>query len=270
MVKIKKLVRKYVFKKLLEKGFDVKKMNSKEKVIEFIEKLHPVKTQYELIRIGPNTDGGYLVPDDLQGIEACFSPGVDQVSEFELECINLGMKVFMADKSVDKPNLSIPETSYGFLKKYIGTSDNDDFITMDTWVNQSLESKISELILQMDIEGSEYYSILKTSSSLMKRFRIMVFEFHYLERLWDVEGFDLLSTVFDKILETHICVHIHPNNCCGVTIRQGIEIPRVAEFTFIRKDRVNLQGYQNIFPNILDFDNTSKPSMILSKDWYRQ
>lgn len=37
----------------------------------------------DLIRLGPNGDGGYLVPDDLTGIEACFSPGVCATSEFE-------------------------------------------------------------------------------------------------------------------------------------------------------------------------------------------
>lgn len=65
--------------------------------------LHPRVTDKKLIRLGPNGDGGYLIPDDLIGIEACFSPGVSDISGFEKECANRGMKVFLADKSVEKP-----------------------------------------------------------------------------------------------------------------------------------------------------------------------
>ncbi len=72
----------------------------REKVLSLIEKLYPCNVGFELIRLGPNTDGGYLVPDDLEEIEACFSPGVDQVSEFEADCFKKGMKLFLADKSV--------------------------------------------------------------------------------------------------------------------------------------------------------------------------
>jgi hypothetical protein len=35
----------------------------------------PVATDKQLVRFGPGGDGGYLIPNDLQGVEACFSPG---------------------------------------------------------------------------------------------------------------------------------------------------------------------------------------------------
>ncbi len=46
--------------------------------------LRPFDVGHPLIRIGAFSDGGYLVPSDLQGIKACFSPGVSQQSSFEL------------------------------------------------------------------------------------------------------------------------------------------------------------------------------------------
>ena len=51
----------------------------------------------------------------MEGIESCFSPGVDNISEFENDCLKYGMKIYMADKSVDKPNLDIPEEKYDFF-----------------------------------------------------------------------------------------------------------------------------------------------------------
>ena len=50
------------------------------------KKRGPVKTEHELIRIGGSKDGGYLVPNDLSGIQACFSPGVSDLADFKKIC----------------------------------------------------------------------------------------------------------------------------------------------------------------------------------------
>lgn len=105
-------------------------------VQSLLDKLKPITYGKELIRMGPKGDGGYLVPDDLAGIEACFSPGVDRISGFEKDCANLGMNVFMADKSVQKPAES--HDLFHFTKKYLGVTTDDDFMTLDDWVASSL------------------------------------------------------------------------------------------------------------------------------------
>lgn len=255
--------------KLLVKKAVITKSTSPESLRNFIKRLYPFEFDKGLIRFGPNGDGGYLVPNDLDGIEACFSPGVSSISGFELDCIKKNMKVFMADKSVEKPNLDVPEHQYDFLKKFIGCVNNDDYITMDEWVNTNSKSPDSDLLLQMDIEGAEYTSLLHMSPALMNRFRIVIIEFHYFKDLWNQRFFNLVENTFDKILQTHICVHIHPNNYLGVDRKLGIEIPRLAEFTFIRKDRGTFCNYQKRFPHELDFDNTSKKSIVLPKQWYK-
>ena len=84
-------------------------------------------TQYPLVLIGPHGDGGYLVPDALDGITACFSPGVADNSGFERACIDRGMRVFMADYSVDAASLDadVDPRRYAFVKKFIGAVDDD-------------------------------------------------------------------------------------------------------------------------------------------------
>ena len=235
---------------------------------ELIHRLHPYNTQHKLIRLGPKRDGGYLVPDDLHNIEACFSPGVANVSKFEMACLKRGMKIYMADKSVDQPNLKTAKENYHFLKKFIGCTNNEDTITMDQWVSEHCPSSTSDLLLQMDIEGAEYYSIINMTDALLRRFRIMVIEFHGLHEFWNKHVFKLNKTVFDKILQTHLCVHIHPNNCCGIVTHQGIEIPKVAEFTFLRKDRVTQKEYATKFPHRLDYKNCNKDDISLPTNWY--
>lgn len=255
--------------RFLKKGILLTKSTEIKKVTNLIESLYPYKIQTDLIRLGPNGDGGYLVPNDLDGLEACFSPGVATVSEFEMACLKYGMKVYMADKSVEKPNLNVPEDKYDFIKKFVGCTNNDDFITMDDWVNSKCHSEKSELLLQMDIEGGEYYSLINMSDALMKRFRIIVIEFHNLHKLWNPIYFNLNKVVFDKILQTHICVHIHPNNIGGIVSKLGVDIPRLAEFTFIRKDRVTEKSFVHNFPHKLDYDNTNKKTLPLPKNWYK-
>jgi len=41
-------------------------------VEQFFNLVKPVKTNHDLIRVGGQVDGGYLIPDDLEGIETCF------------------------------------------------------------------------------------------------------------------------------------------------------------------------------------------------------
>lgn len=79
------------------------RLTDKNELQSLLNKLRPISCGNELIRLGPEGDGGYLVPDDLAEIKACFSPGVDRISGFEVDCANMGMNVFLADKSVEKP-----------------------------------------------------------------------------------------------------------------------------------------------------------------------
>jgi hypothetical protein len=231
-----------------------------------VKRLSPVLSDKKLIRLGPSGDGGYLVPDDLAGIEACFSPGVSSESGFEKACAELGMKVFMADRSVEGPAES--HERFHFTKKYVGATTNDDFMTIDDWVDVSLSNSRSDLLLQIDIEGYEWETLLGMSESLLRRFRIIVAEFHQLDHFWSKPLFQVASHALEKLSQTHTCVHIHPNNCCGSLKFEGLEIPRVAEFTFLRSDRLMARSDAKIFPHPLDRDNTGKPPLPLPSSWY--
>lgn len=237
-------------------------------VRSLIRSLRPYSTEASLIRLGPDSDGGYLVPDDLRGIEACFSPGVAFASGFEMDCAQLGMMVFMADGSVDKPSLS--HQLFHFTKKFVGATTSETFITMDQWVETSLPNSTSELLLQIDIESGEYEAFLSTSDALMRRFRIIVVEFHQLDKLFSKPFFDIANSAFRKILQSHSCVHIHPNNCCGSVKVQGLHVPRVVEITFLRTDRVRGSSPAREFPNPLDRDNTGLAPLPLPPVWFDQ
>ena len=73
-------------------------------------------------------------------------------------------------------------------------------------------------MLQMDIEGAEYRNLLSTSKYILKRFRILVIEFHDFSELLINKKNNKVKLLINKLNETHICVHAHPNNCCGEII----------------------------------------------------
>lgn len=239
----------------------------KEELLGLIQSLHPVASGRELIRLGPAGDGGYLVPDDLEKIEACFSPGVDRISEFELECAERGMKVFLADASVDAAAVEHP--SFTFTKKYLGMVTGGDFMRIDDWVRDSDVGDEGDLLLQMDIEGFEYDVLLGMSDDLLNRLRVIVIEFHEMENLFSRPYFGLVSRMFERLLKSHVCVHHHPNNSGRIYKVGGIEIPSLTEMTFYRRDRVQESDAVVTIPHPLDSDNVEKATQVLPSVWFK-
>lgn len=234
---------------------------------ELLRAIAPIETNRPLIRMGPNTDGGYLLPDDLGGISTCFSPGVSTVSGFELECASRGMDVYMADASVDAPPDS--HQQFRFSKKYLGAHSHDDFITMEEWIEMAQPDPLADWLLQIDIEGAEYEVMLNLPDRYLKKFRVIVIEFHMLDYLFDDAFFRLASSAFNKLLAHHSCVHIHPNNCSATVSSGGISIPKIMEFTFYRNDRIQDRRQATRFPHPLDRECVPHfPSLVLPHCWY--
>ena len=62
----------------------------------------------------------------------------------------------------------------------------------------------------------------------------------------------LIEIFAKKISKTHLCVHAHPNNCCGEFIdkKTGMNVPRVRELTFLRRDRLKATDHICVSPTI--------------------
>ena len=118
---------------------------------------------------------------------------------------------YLLDYSIDK----LPQQNelFTFEKKYLDVKNDKKNIDINTWIKKNSEyKKKEEFILQMDIEGAEYQVILDLEKSLLKKFRILIVEFHSLNNLLHPDGFRQIKAVFEKILEYFYIVHIHPNN----------------------------------------------------------
>ena len=103
----KQIVANYVYKNDL----CIRRLIQKKCIEEFLQNINVFKTN--LIRLGNNGDGGYLVPDDLNGIEACFSPGVADNVNFEKALAKKKISSYLLDKSIKK----LPENNERFIFK---------------------------------------------------------------------------------------------------------------------------------------------------------
>lgn len=267
LVRVKSAVRSISRSALFARGFHASRATNVRDVQSFIESLHPIDCGIDLIRAGSNADGGYLIPNDLNGIEYCFSPGVSNLADFESQLADLNIRSFLADYSVASLPLERPE--FTFDKKFLGSSNRDPFFTLSAWKEKYLKGYAGDLLLQMDIEGYEYETILSTPETLLDQFRIIIIEFHELDKLFDAFDFTLISSCFEKLLQFFYVVHIHPNNTSEVVTRGEIAIPAVMEFTFLNKRRAKRTSAQSAFPHPLDADcGPALRHIALPKCWY--
>jgi hypothetical protein len=229
----------------------------------------PVPSPFELIRLGGTGDGGYLIPDDLEGVKACFSPGVAESANFELALAEKGVRSFMADYSVDSSPVS--NNLFDFEKLFLAThNDPGKFVRLDDWIVKKKQNE-GDLVLQMDIEGNEWPILADVSAETLSRFRIIVLELHEMDNLLtNPLGIEIFRGVFRKLNDQFSVVHLHANNCCGALSYQGIQIPKVLEVTLIRNDRYlnSEQVLNSTIPHALDVPNVpGKKELTLTKDW---
>lgn len=238
--------------KVARSGYLVTEIVQPTFVRDLLSKLHPVSTTFDLVRIGGAADGGYLLPDDLDGIVACFSPGVDVVATFESDMVARGIPCFLADASVVEAPLKHPLIDFEPL--FVGGRDEGNIISLETWIARKLPGIQGDLLLQMDIEGSEWATLLSTPASVLRRFRIVVLELHHLSRIFDVFGIDVIRAVLLRLIDEFHLVHVHPNNNAGIVSNSKNSVSDVIEVTFLRKDRSQSFGPVTELPHPLDRD----------------
>ena len=255
---------------LKEKFFDlfnlfVEKKTSDEQVKKIFRKLLPKKINLELIRLGENGDGGYLLPNDLKSIDRCYSAGVGLLTKFEKELEEkFSINSSMLDFNDINKNL-IPNNSR-FVRKKLSLRDNDKEISINSWIEESDK----EIILKIDIEGDEYAVLSNISDENLKKVRILVIELHGLRNLRNYSFLDLFEKIFSRLDMFFFPVHLHVNNVSKVKKINKLKIPDMIEVTLVRKDRIKI--FSNEFsklPHSLDQKTLhDKNEILLDPNWY--
>ena len=234
-----------------------------------------------LIRIGPKTDGGYIVDKRiLRKNNILVTCGLNDDWEFEkaFQKINDKIKVLAFDHTVNKvfwnkrfkkdivslislkkikPNQIADVFKYlsylkffkdknkHYVKKIVSYKKSSGQIT----INNALKN-LEKILLKVDIEGDEY-KILDQINKNSKKINLLIIEFHDVSKnMRQIKNFVLKSNF--KI------IHIHANNYAGFD-KKGI--PLVLEITFLNKKRfkISKKKSKNRYPiKGLDFGNLKR------------
>ena len=194
------------------------------------------------IRLGVNTDGGYVIADigGAEGAEGgaydCYiSAGVsneesftrDFLERYSSSCSLNETNCFAFDGTVQAyPTLHADKVT--FIKKNIGGKEMDDASETNLLF---LLNKYSRVFLKMDIEGGEYPWLMRMTADDLRKIKQLVIEFHGItDSGWGC-SFDTKWECIKKLSDTHYFVHAHGNNYSHV----ASGIPDVIELTCIEK-----------------------------------
>jgi hypothetical protein len=255
-------------------SYRIERTASREVVLDFFSYLKPQNFGLELIRIGGQSDGGYLIPDDLYGVKTCISPGVGDSIDFEKNLLEqYGIESFLADPTVDAPE-GMPLGIY-FNEVGIGYSSENNFIydmnslrrkelnfvSLEDFINQKTLENENELLLQMDIENAEYLALLSTRPEILQRFRIMVIEFHSIPEIFESKYFsEIIKPLFSKLKKYFYVAHIHANNCAVPVNFLNLQIPHAIEVTLHNNNRINVRNEKKIEKIHHELDKPCDPS----------
>ena len=255
---------------LKEKFFDIfnlyiEKKTLKKDISKVLKKLLPYKIEFDLIRLGNNNDGGYLIPDDLSNITKNYSAGVGNLTKFEND---LEEKYSISSNMVDFNYVDpkILPISAIFQRKKIGITSDEDNLSINDW----LDDQSGDIILKMDIEGDEYLTLSSISDKNLNKIRILIVELHDLRHLRNYFFYKTFEKFILKLNNLFYVCHLHVNNVSKLTNIGGYNVPDMLEITFIRKDRI--KNFTNKFasiPHKLDQKTVlNQKELNLDKNWY--
>jgi hypothetical protein len=216
--------------------------------------------ELKLKRYGSNSDGGYLLNDDILKTDICISLGVGNDYSFDLDLSSECKEVLMFDHTINDPLITKSNIKF----ERIGISDviSKDFTTIDEILKQLPDE--SDLILKIDIEGSEWKVLSDLSQTSLLRFRQIIAEFHDLHRIADDKLFSDMRSAFKKLNKSHELINIHVNNWSAFQIIEGIPMPDVIEVLYLRRDsnssknlRITTLNYTGDMPNNPDLSDFS-------------
>lgn len=212
-----------------------------------------------MMRIGQNTDGGYVVPSDaLRNIDTLISLGIFNDWSFDLHLLKIipNLEVHAYDHTISKQDFKrgyhralikfikgrlsysaltekrelyhsycsfFSENRKHYQERVHNRLDQHNDVTLDVIFDRT-QSKCS--FLKIDIEGGEYRiidDILKYSG----RIQVLVMEFHDTDPLMT-----LFISAVKKLQEKFDLVHLHVNNYGKLASNR---FPEVLEITFVKK-----------------------------------
>lgn len=226
---------------------------SYENIKAVLKSMQPMDCQQGKVRIGSLGDGGYVLPNDLEGIDQVVSIGIGSEVSFDLAFAQRGARIVQFDHTVEAP----PQTheNFEFHKLAWAAESSDSAKSLIDICSENEILNTNNALLKFDVEGAEWPCLRNVNSDILKHFRIITCELHGLNNLANDGYLFGVWTVLNKLNLNHQVVHFHINNCCGVSFLDGVLVPNTVELTLLRRDRSIFSASLDQIPSSLDFPN---------------
>ena len=233
-------------KKLHERShrekYDIDNLSSieaRERAKSFINLLLPKTPNILLKRYGSQYDGGYVLADDISTTDYLLSFGVASNVAFEDDISSKVAGMDLYDPNVNMLPHPIPNGR--FFKEKITWHSNEDSADIKKCMARVPDK--ADYILKIDIEGFEWEFFTSVSEEDLLKFRQVVIEFHWIDKILDSQYYEVIKNALIKMNTTHQSVNVHGNNYGDIVQFNDIFIPEVLEVTFLRKNSYTFGHY---------------------------
>lgn len=203
------------------------------------------------VRIGAEGDGGYVLLNDFENIKFAYSFGIANEISFDKGLADKNIDVFMYDHTIE----NLPLFNKKFHYKKIGLIEKkgklNNMKTLDELIKENSHENEKNMILKLDIEGSEWNILYELKNETLTMFKYIIIEFHFLFRFKT-----LFIEVLKKLSRTHQIFHLHCNNCGSIINIDGNIICSLLEISLIIKENNTFIKSTELFPvKNIDFKN---------------
>ena len=209
----------------------------------------------DLVRLGRDGDGGYVLLNDFENVQACISAGVDTEISFDLALAERNVQVFMFDPAVS----DIPACHSGlvFRQVAIGPRSDNGTVTLRDVIQDHGIADYTRSLLKIDIEGAEWHVLNNPTDACLSLFSQILIEFHGMTNFLDHADHLKRLYALRNLSQTHEIVHIHANNWGECAIVGGLSVPAVIETTWVRRTDHEFGPARYEFPTALDYPNNA-------------
>ena len=223
------------------------KLILKNTYLSIINSLYPSFFSSNIIRLGRDNDGGYLVINNKKNYKYLLSFGISDDISFEKDFSKKhpNCQIFCFDPTINCLPETIPNTSFykiGLDSKTVGNYKNIIDILKLLCIEQS---DYSNIFLKIDIEGYEWLVLNdKQSFNILCNFDQIAIEFHFkfLVRSQRILlPFILMkrALIVKRLLKKFKSFNLHANNCAGskaYTKYDDFIFPHVVEVSLVNNN----------------------------------
>jgi hypothetical protein len=225
-----------------------------ETLLEFLSNFTPRKAVGHVkTRIGnQESDGGYVMLDDFNGITAAVSAGIGNDVSWDQDIAGRGIDIYQFDHTVEAP--PVPHERFRFFPHMVAPQARNGTESIKSMIEKIPDTE-GRLILKIDIEGAEWEAFDAVDIDDFRRVAQIVGEFHDFDHAAESDWRGRTERVIRKLNKVFQIVHLHGNNWQPLSVIANVPFPSVIELTFANRSMYQFEETDEIFPTSLDRPN---------------